>query len=687
MSPEQVAEVNSNFLIDSWNYSKVTQFARNEKAFEMVHIYGERTKQAASSVAGNAYHYALQVFFQEYKDTDKALDLPTLEILAYNYIDEVPANAWKIQKTTPTIEDCKTKSIKVANLLLKNFASEFESVYLSECRRIVDVEMYVDEYLVINGVEIPIPCHALIDLVIETTDGKTVIIDHKSKQSYTSDEEMAMSIGIQAITYVNCYEEKTGIKIDEVWFVENKYSQNKDGSAQLAPMKVQMSENTRKLYEALLYEPLKRMIEAVNNPDYVYLINDSDNFVDRAELYDFWAKTMICEVEDFNVPEAKREMIARRFKKIRDTSLSIINPKVIREFKDNASKFIQYDLSSKDMTHEQKIEHVLRSFGTVVQVSHKLEGYSFDTYLLEFSAGTKIGSVQKNKLDIANALNVPDVRIGNILTVYEGRSYLGIEVEKKREKDLIWSKDDLKDMCIPIGKDNLGNVIYWDLNQNSTPHILMCGATGSGKSVCLESIVEYALESGINDVIILDPKNEFSKYKSKLRVIKEIEEIEECLASLVDEMNKRIDYAFRKTTMVIFDEFAEAFMLSRKGNALKLYENVCVGNYANGAPKYKRECVGEIKSLQENLMSLAQKGRSSGFRICIATQRASTEIIKGDIKVNFPVQICFAVPKAVDSKVVLDETGAEILTGRGDGLIKSPLLPNVTRFQSYYKPN
>jgi S-DNA-T family DNA segregation ATPase FtsK/SpoIIIE len=91
------------------------------------------------------------------------------------------------------------------------------------------------------------------------------------------------------------------------------------------------------------------------------------------------------------------------------------------------------------------------------------------------------------------------------------------------------------------------------------------------------------------------------------------------------------------------------------------------------------------KSLEENLRILLQKGRSSGFRIMAATQRASVKVITGDSKVNFPVQICFRVPKEQDSRVVLDEPGAESLAGMGDGLIKSPEYRDIVRFQAFYK--
>jgi len=118
---------------------------------------------------------------------------------------------------------------------------------------------------------------------------------------------------------------------------------------------------------------------------------------------------------------------------------------------------------------------------------------------------------------------------------------------------------------------------------------------------------------------------------------------------------------------------------------LKNYGEEVVGSFASGAAKIKRVVKSIDKSLEENLRILLQKGRSSGFRIIAATQRASTKVITGDAKVNFPVQVCFRVPKDIDSIVVLDEPGAESLNGRGDGLIKSPEYMNVVRFQGFYK--
>lgn len=667
---DELEELFSNYLIESWSYSKVSTFARNEKAFEMSEIYRERSKSASSSIAGKAYHAALELFFKNLTD---GVETPIVELneKAFEHIDSVHANAWKIQKTTPTIEECKIKATKSVTSLIKNFCVE-QSIYLSELDQVLGVELRCNEWLVINGVDIPLPCHASIDLVIKTKDGKVVIIDHKTKSKYTDDDEIAFVCSKQAITYIKCFEAKTGIKVDEVWFIENKDSQNKDGSPQLKQFKIVLTDDTRKLYEAILYEPLRRMIDAVSDPDYVYTINDSDNFIDKAELYNFWAKTMIAEVDDFDIPDNKKDLIARRQKKIRDASLSTINPKTITSFREKAATFITYDLSDKNMTNSEKIEHVLRTFGMLVRVAHEISGYSSNTYLLEISAGVKIANVMKYGLDMANALNVSSVRIGKELMVYEEKSYLFIETPKKRTETLCWDPKWLEGEKLPIGVDNFGRTIHWDINNHSTPHMLICGATGSGKSVSIISTVEYAKLAGVKDIVIFDPKYEFCNYEGKgIRVYNEIEQIEEQMRLLVEEMQKRAKSrrAYTKK-LIIFDEFADAVSASRSGAALKV------------------KVEGKVliqKSLEENLKILLQKGRSLGYRIVAATQRASVNVITGDAKVNFPVQICFRVPKEIDSKVVIDEAGAETLSGMGDGLIKSPEYFNVVRFQGFFK--
>ncbi len=684
MTDKERAEVSARFLIDSWSYSSVSTFSRNEKAFERSAIYREQEKRSASSVAGNAYHAALEFYFNAMKDNEPLPDAVKLTDVAYNCIIAVPANDWKIQKTCPTVEDAVLKAVKLANELIGNFLAEV-SVYTDDIQEVLGVEWRLEEYLTINGVEIPLPCHLVMDLVVRLKNGKVAIIDHKSKAAYTDEQELSMTAGKQGITYYKGLESHAGIKADEVWFVENKYSKNKDKSPQLRKNIIELNEDTVRLYEAMLYEPLRRVLEATSNPDYIYTINDRDNLCDIAEVYDFWTRTMIAEVDDFPlVPKEKRPLIEQRLKKVRNSSLSAVSPKAISRFRENAATFITYDYTNANMTNSEKIEHKLRSLGVLAKVAHEIDGFSSNSYLLEVSAGENLARIARYKLDIANALNVPSVRIGSELLVYEGKSYLCIEASKKREKTLDFDLSALSGTKIPVGVDNFGKTVVWDLDNHSTPHALVCGATGSGKSVCLRSTIEYAQHIGdISEIILFDPKYEFTSLGGKVTVVNDIDKIEGTMKELVAEMQDRASSgrSYSKT-LIIFDEFADAVMSARSGKALDIYEEQ--QEMTSRGFKTKKVCVGREKSLEENLKMLLQKGRSLGYRIMAATQRASAKVITGDAKVNFPVQICFRVPKAIDSKVVIDEEGAESLAGYGDGLMKSPEYLTTTRFQGYF---
>ena len=698
-SKDQLEEHFSNFLVNSWSYSAVSTFARNEKAFERSYIYCEEGRRSASSIAGNAYHEALAHFFRTLRDEGREPDLVELVEVAFGYIDGVDANAWQIQKTCPTVEDCISKSDKIATACIQAFLKEKE-IYLNDLDEVLCVEEKWDEWLTVNGVDIPLPCHFLIDVAFRLKDGRIVIVDHKSKGQYTDEAEVALTHGKQGITYVLGFEKHTGVKVDEVWFMESKYSANKDGSPQIHKHTIIMDQDSRRLYEAMLYEPLRRMIQAVNDPDYIYTINDADTLSNKAELYAFWTRTMIAEVDDFpRIPEGRKELIAKRMRKVRDASVGNVSPKVITSFREKAASFIPYDYTNSNMTNSEKIEHVLRTFGKPVQVYKEIDGFSSNTYLVQVSAGVRTGDIRKYALDIANALDVASVRVAEDLEVYEGKSYLAIEVNKNRDKDLAWDAALLEGHRIPMGVDNYGRTIVWDLDNHATPHVLDCGATGSGKSVLIRSTIAYAKIAGIKDIIVLDPKNEFGDLNGDgIEVYADITGIEKRMKALVAEMEGRVkDGLVGPLTMVVFDEFADAIAQSRKGKDLDVYEENMVPTAAGlkmliagvdleAVPKRVEKIkVGTDKSLAENFQMLLQKGRSAGFRVIAATQRASVNVMSGDTKVNFPVQICFRVPKATDSRVVLDEDGAETLTGKGDGLMKSPeYLDRLVRFQGFY---
>ena len=164
MGNDLLEEHFSNYLFNDWSFSKVNSFSRNEKSFEMSYIYNVPYRRSSTEVAGSAYHAALRAYFAMLQE-GQTLDVIELQQVAYDYISEVWGNSWKLQKTTPTVEECQKKAITTVNSLINNFLKESD-VYLSGISEILAVEQYYDEFLTINGVDIPLPCHGKIDLIV-----------------------------------------------------------------------------------------------------------------------------------------------------------------------------------------------------------------------------------------------------------------------------------------------------------------------------------------------------------------------------------------------------------------------------------------------------------------------------------------------------------------------------------------
>lgn len=186
---DQLEEHLSQFLINSWSFSGVSTFARNEKEFERRYIYREPSRKSATTVAGTAYHAALESFFSALKEGELK-QIAELQECAYKEIDKIEANEWKLGKKTPSVTDCINTATKTVNALIENFYKEHD-LYLANIARVVAVEESFECWLIVNGVDIPLPCRGKLDLVVELTDGRRIIIDHKSKSAYTDESELA----------------------------------------------------------------------------------------------------------------------------------------------------------------------------------------------------------------------------------------------------------------------------------------------------------------------------------------------------------------------------------------------------------------------------------------------------------------------------------------------------------------
>jgi len=234
---------------------------------------------------------------------------------------------------------------------------------------------------------------------------------------------------------------------------------------------------------------------------------------------------------------------------------------------------------------------------------------------------------------------------------------------------------DDKQIPIILGKDVRGQPLVIDLTE--MPHLLVAGATGSGKSMALHNfIINFLINENANvKVALVDPKRvEFFRYKRIKKLYAMASSVEESIdlfGSLIDEMEKRFKLLEKKKCRNLVE-------YNKKYKKKIPYIVLVVDEMADLMVEAKKE-------IEPLISKLAQKSRACGIHLIMATQRPSTNVITGVIKANFPSRISFKVSSMVDSRVVFDTNGAEKLLGKGDGMINAPECPLV-RFQGTFIP-
>lgn len=237
--------------------------------------------------------------------------------------------------------------------------------------------------------------------------------------------------------------------------------------------------------------------------------------------------------------------------------------------------------------------------------------------------------------------------------------------------------NNIQPLEVPLGLDEENKPVT--LNISKSPHVLICGATGSGKSVCINTIISSILcQCNPTDVqlVLIDPKQvEFSRY-NKLKffltcdVVDNIYKASNALYTICANMDKRYRTISAMGCKNI-DEF-NAISPQKYSRAIVIIDELA---------DLMMRCKKEVEPL---LVRLAQMGRACGIHLILATQRPSREVVTGLLKVNIPTKICFKVPSAVNSRVVLDISGAEKLTGDGDALLLNPDGKDPIRFQNAF---
>lgn len=322
-----------------------------------------------------------------------------------------------------------------------------------------------------------------------------------------------------------------------------------------------------------------------------------------------------------------------------------------------------------------QLENALDMFGIPAKVIGVVVGPSVTRYELEMPPGISVKKIIAHSDDIALALAAKgDIRIEAPIP---GKSAVGIEVPNEKiatvsMKEILNSPEFINSkspLTFALGKDITGAVKVCNLQK--MPHLLVAGATNSGKSVCLNAIIiSLIYKSSPDDVklILVDPKRvEFSLYNSLPHlllpnVITEAEKAINAFTWAVNEMERRFEI-FMEHRVRNLDEYNELEAV-RKCEAEKLpFIVIIVDELADLMMTTKKEM-----GLEDKIMRLAQKARACGIHLILATQRPSVNVITGTIKANFPSRITFSVTSFQDSRTILDQGGAEKLLGKGDML-------------------
>jgi len=334
------------------------------------------------------------------------------------------------------------------------------------------------------------------------------------------------------------------------------------------------------------------------------------------------------------------------------------------------------------------IESTLATFDIPSRVETWIAGPTVTLFEVKIAKGVKVNRVTALSDDLALALATATVRV---LAPIPGKSLIGIEVPNEHRTTVTLGDvlagshaPETSPLMLGIGKDVGGESIVPDLA--GMPHLLIAGSTGTGKSVCINSLLTSVIMRSTPDevrIILIDPKRiELSLYNGiphlYVPVVTEAKEAASALAWAVSEMEARL----RRLQKAGARNIAMYNVAARDGKLPEgmepmPYLMIVIDELADLMMVAARE-------VEDSICRLAQLARAAGIHLVVATQRPSTDIITGLIKTNITNRIAFAVSSGIDSRVILDQTGAEKLVGMGDMLLSTPALSKPKRIQGAY---
>ena len=381
-----------------------------------------------------------------------------------------------------------------------------------------------------------------------------------------------------------------------------------------------------------------------------------------------------------------------------DESYELVSPAPHSEWRLPPAKLLERSGSQevdRAMVEERGhvLERALAEHGVETRLVGMVVGPTVTRYELELGPGVKVARVTSLNRDIAYAMATPDVRI---LAPIPGRQAIGVEVPNARRQlvtvgDILASEEARAashPLEVAVGRDINGRSVMMNLAR--MPHLLIAGATGAGKSSCINSLITSILFRSTPEqvrMILIDPKRvELGQYNRLPHLLTQVvnnpKKAANALAWAVREMDRRYDLLAEVGVrdIVGYNEAYDRGDLDGEPSAVlrkALGQNLPDAEVTFPRLPYILVVVDELNDLmmvaardvEDSICRIAQMARAVGIHLVIATQRPSVNVITGVIKANVPARLAFAVSSLADSRVILDQPGAERLVGRGDGLL------------------
>ena len=333
----------------------------------------------------------------------------------------------------------------------------------------------------------------------------------------------------------------------------------------------------------------------------------------------------------------------------------------------------------------QKLEDTLKSFGVDAKVMQINQGPTVTRYEVSPSHGVKVSKIVNLADDIALNLAASGIRIEAPIP---GKAAVGIEVPNREQQSVylrtVLESEQFKKfpskLAFALGQDIAGNAVVTDIAK--MPHLLIAGATGSGKSVCINTLITSIIYKAKPDevkLILVDPKVvELSVYNG----------IPHLMIPVVTDPKKAgaLNWAVREM-LARYNSFAEHSVRDIKGfNAMKAEkgESDFMPQIVIIIDELADLMMASPKEVEDSICRLAQMARAAGIHLIIATQRPSVDVITGVIKANIPSRLAFAVSSGIDSRTILDMNGAEKLLGKGDMLFYPTGMSKPVRIQGAF---